>query len=66
MSEFNSRCSRCHKKKLFTDLCKCQNYFCRDCSPYYIHNCSFDWRKRNQDMIKLKNPQITGIKVDNI
>lgn len=59
-------CSRCRKKKIFIDLCKCLQYFCRDCSPYYVHGCKFDWKKRNQDILAEKNPQIIGIKVESI
>jgi hypothetical protein len=62
----NSNCNKCLKKKLFLNICKCDNYFCLDCLPYFNHNCKFDWKKNNRDLLFKNNPVIKPIKVNNI
>jgi hypothetical protein len=60
------KCSHCFKKTIFYNLCKCEKDYCFDCTPYFNHNCSYDWRKeRKEDLIK-QNPQINPLKVEQI
>jgi hypothetical protein len=61
-----NRCSKCLKKKLFTEKCKCDNNYCLDCLPYFNHNCNYDWMKNNKDKLIKSNPKIEAIKVDSI
>ena len=61
-----NKCSRCLKKKLFIEKCKCENNFCLDCLPYFNHNCDYDWVKNNQDRLNKSNPKIECVKVSSI
>jgi len=61
-----NKCSRCLKKKLFTEQCKCENNFCLDCLPYFNHNCTYDWIKNNQERLNKSNPKIESVKVNSI
>ena len=46
--------------------CKCSLKFCLNCLPYYIHNCTFDYKKDRQNMLTENNPKIIAIKVDSL
>lgn len=59
-----NKCSKCFKKKILIEKCKCENFFCLNCLPYFNHNCSYDWRKNNQDRLNKLNPKIEAIKVN--
>ena len=61
-----NRCSKCLKKKLFIQKCKCENFYCIECSPYFNHNCTYNWIKNNQDRLNKLNPKIEAIKVNSI
>jgi hypothetical protein len=61
-----NRCSKCLKKKLFIEKCKCEKNFCLECLPYFNHNCRYDWLKNNKDRLNKLNPKIEAIKVNSI
>ena len=61
-----ARCQQCRKKTLFTNECKCLKKFCLNCSPFYAHNCSYDYKKDRKDFISEANPEIIPIKVSSI
>jgi hypothetical protein len=60
------KCTKCKKKKLFIDKCKCDLKFCIDCLPYFIHNCMFDWKNEKNKILLKENPLIECIKVSDI
>jgi hypothetical protein len=60
------RCQKCLKKSLFFNKCKCENEYCFNCSPYFNHNCTFDWKKDKQKDLEDLNPKIIAAKVENI
>ena len=59
-------CEKCLKKTLVINECKCQKFFCLNCSPYYIHDCKYNWIKNKKENLTELNPQILAQKVDNI
>jgi len=61
-----NRCSKCLKKKIFIEKCKCDNNYCLDCLPYFNHDCNYDWTRNNKDKLIKLNPKIEVIKVDSI
>jgi hypothetical protein len=66
MSEIKRKCYNCRKKKLIIETCKCKLEFCLDCLPFFIHNCIFDWKKENKNILEKTNPKIEAIKVSSI
>ena len=60
------KCENCARRSMFSNKCKCEKFFCLKCSPYYTHNCSYDWKQYKQKILIELNPQIVPIKVENI
>lgn len=60
------RCFQCKKKKIIIEECKCKYNFCLNCLPFFVHNCIFDWKKENKDILTKSNPKIEAIKVSSI
>jgi hypothetical protein len=55
------RCYCCRKKLKMTELnflCKCGHLFCQSHLNPHSHNCSFNYLKERQDLIKQKNPKM--------
>ena len=55
------RCHCCRKKLKMTELnflCKCGHLFCQSHLNPHSHNCSFNYLKERQDLIKQKNPKM--------
>ncbi len=66
MTFIKNRCNNCSKKDFFIEKCKCDKKFCLNCLPYYNHNCSFEWKKENKDLLEKNNPKVLFVKVDTI
>ena len=60
------KCEHCKKKKLFQLDCKCEKKFCMECLPFYVHNCSFDYKKKNKEQLEKINIVVSASKVCNI
>ena len=60
------RCSKCNKKINMNYECKCKQIFCLNCLPFYIHNCTFDYREYKKGLIQENNPKINAIKVSTL
>ncbi len=60
------KCEKCSKKTLVINECKCQKFFCLNCSPYYIHDCKYNWSQNKKENLTQLNPQIIAQKVENI
>lgn len=55
------RCHCCRKKLKMTELnfiCKCGYTFCQIHLNPHSHECSFDYLKERQELIKQKNPKM--------
>jgi len=55
------RCHCCRKKLKMTELnfkCKCGHRFCQLHLNPHSHNCTFDYLKERQDLIKQNNPKM--------
>lgn len=60
------RCQVCRKKLGLSGFkCKCSdtNFFCSKHRYAEEHNCSFDYKKENKDLLREKNPQIVSDKI---
>ena len=60
------KCQKCLKKKIIIEQCKCKKNLCLDCLPFFNHNCNFDWRQDNKNILEKMNPKIVAIKVCSI
>jgi hypothetical protein len=59
------RCFKC-KKKLpiyFDNKCKCENEFCSNCLPSFSHDCTFDFKKHNRQILAEQNQVVKADKV---
>lgn len=67
--EPKKKCNNCNnifKKSAIVNECKCQKIFCLNCSPYYMHTCSFNWLKDKKENLTESNPQVNFKKIENI
>ena len=60
------RCELCKKKNLYEYECKCLKKLCLTCLPYYIHNCSYDYRKKHKNNLFETNPKIIATKITEV
>lgn len=60
------KCFHCKKKKGIQFDCKCGSKFCLNCLPYYIHNCSFNYKDKNKEELKKNNIEVVSAKVSDI
>lgn len=60
------RCNNCNKKMINIVFdCKCGNNFCSKCRYPIEHSCSFDWKTKEKEEIKINNPKIDSNKIIN-
>ena len=60
------RCVLCKKKTMPEYECKCLKKFCLNCLPYFIHNCTYDYKKDKKNNITELNPKIMFQKVETV
>ena len=60
------RCVLCKKKTMAEYECKCLKKFCLNCLPYFIHNCTYDYKKDKKNNITELNPKIMFQKVETV
>lgn len=60
------RCVFCKKKKLIQFDCKCGSKYCLNCLPFYVHNCTFNYKENNKGELKKNNEEIISPKVSDI
>ena len=60
-----SYCFECSKKvpKFIFNQCKCENYFCNNCLPFFKHNCSYDYKQDKKDKLRSENIIVVNDKV---
>lgn len=54
-----SKCPVCTKKNKLTDIqCKCGNIFCSLHRYPHMHDCSFNFKVNERNLIEKNNPKI--------
>jgi hypothetical protein len=62
MSIYNkTKCLQCNKKTIYITDCKCNRIFCLRCIHY--HNCSFDYKRNQQQKIENENQKVEFEKI---
>lgn len=60
-------CAHCNKKTgLVNYKCRCLNFYCSKHRESFSHKCDFDYRKHNQDKLKLSLQKIEAEKINKI
>lgn len=59
-------CAHCKKKILMTFTCKCNSIFCLQHRYPESHNCSFDYLKYQQDLLRANMQVVNGVKITKI
>ncbi len=63
----NIQCSICNKKLKITSIkCKCNNYFCKKHKDEKLHNCTFEYKKNNINLLEKNMPIIISEKINKI
>lgn len=60
-----NRCAKCNKKLLVPMKCYCEKEFCSEHRHAEAHNCSFDFKKAEQQKIAKENPAMVPSKGTN-
>ncbi len=67
MIDNDIKCFICNKKLKITAInCKCKNFFCKNHFNERDHNCTFNYKLRQKDILEQCMPIIEGKKVQNI
>lgn len=63
----NLICFICNKKLKFTSIkCKCDKHFCKMHKNEKDHNCTFNYKLQQKDILEKMLPIITPQKLENI
>ncbi|GJQ08842.1 hypothetical protein GpartN1_g633.t1 [Galdieria partita] len=63
----SNRCQYCRKKVGLTGFtCRCGRLFCGDHRYSDKHDCSFDFKAENKEMLSRANPQVVSAKLNKI
>jgi predicted nucleic acid binding AN1-type Zn finger protein len=61
------RCTKCDKKLKLTDTkCRCNNYYCSVHRYSDCHDCPFDYKTFNKELLEKQNPTVTAQRIDKI
>lgn len=62
------KCFSCSRKinDLSFNQCKCQEFFCSNCLPFFNHNCTYDYKKDKKEKLSVENVVVVRQKVDHI
>lgn len=59
------RCSNCNKKKnIMVFECKCTKEFCLNCLPFYVHQCTFDYKQENKQTLSNNNQKLESSRLN--
>ena len=62
-----NKCAKCGKKLKLTDIkCRCNNYYCSVHRYSDLHDCSFNYKTINKELLEKQNPCITAPKLEKI
>eukprot|EP00871_Galdieria_phlegrea_P003837 jgi/Galph1/4454/GphlegSOOS_G3033.1 len=66
-SQRKSRCETCNKKVGLTGFtCRCGFLFCSEHRYSDKHNCTFDFKSQNKELLSKANPQVVAPKINKI
>ena len=66
-NNYTNYCAKCDKKLKLTDMkCKCDNYYCTLHRYSDCHDCTFDYKKFNKNLLEKQNPSVKFQKIDKI
>lgn len=66
MSAEQGKCFQCRRKLgLIFYHCRCEHDFCMEHRYDFVHKCTYDWKKREQDKLIQANPVVDAAKVIN-
>ena len=59
------KCFSCSRKvkELSCNQCRCQEFFCSSCLPFFQHNCSYDYKKDKKEKLSNENVLVVPKKV---
>lgn len=61
------KCKNCNKKlKLMPFTCKCENNYCSKCRYPEIHNCEYDFKNYQKNILKKQLVKVVCKKIDKI
>ena len=60
------KCSHCKKKSIMIESCKCGQFFCLTCLPYFVHVCTFDHKDDKKKQLLETLPKILPEKIKKI
>lgn len=61
------KCKNCNKKiKLFPFTCKCENNYCTNCRYPENHNCQYDFKNHQRNILKNQLVKVVCKKIDKI
>lgn len=61
------RCTQCSKKlNILSYPCKCKNYYCGKHMDTIEHNCTYNYKKSSENLLRKNNPIVIGSKIDKI
>ena len=58
------KCMKCNKKTLILYKCKCEKQFCRNHKYSDNHNCSYNYKLKQQEFLQKSNPIIIPNKIN--
>jgi hypothetical protein len=65
--QVDNKCAKCNKKLKLTDIeCKCGYKFCNLHRYSDQHDCKFDYKHANKELLEKNNPLIISTKVDKL
>ena len=63
----NQRCYKCNKKVgLIPFNCKCDNSFCSKCRYPEEHDCEYDFKNHDKDILRKQLVKVVAKKIDKI
>ena len=66
-NNYTKYCAKCDKKLKLTDMkCKCDNYYCALHRYSDCHDCTFDYKNFNKNLLEKQNPSVKFQKIDKI
>lgn len=66
MDNIPEKCFFCKKKSHFLCECRCGKKFCVNHRLPEKHNCTFDYREYEKNIIRLNNPKVVSEKITKI
>lgn len=60
-------CHDCNRKlNILSFACKCKNFYCKKHQHFLEHNCTYNYRKSSENLLRKNNPVVNGSKLNKI